>query len=191
MSNPQKTTHTQSSPYESPWSLREQIGMLLWSGTWTLLCAWTPKPLNPWRLFVLRIFGTQISGTPFVHARARIHIPWKLRLAHRACLGDRANAYTLGEIFLGEGSTIAQEAYLCTGTHDFASPALPLQTTPIVVGKDVFVGARAFILPGVILGDRSIIGAGAVVTKNVEANTIVAGNPAKIVGTRPAAPESR
>jgi len=181
----QKTTHVQSSPYESPWSLRERIGMLLWSGTWTLLCSWTPKPLNPWRLLVLRVFGTQISGTPFVHARARIHIPWKLRLAHRACLGDRANAYSLGEISIGEGATIAQEAYLCTGTHDFSSPALPLQTTPIFVGKDVFVGARALILPGVTLGDRSIIGAGAVVAKNVEANAIIAGNPAKVIGTRP------
>ncbi len=158
--------------------------MMLWAGTWTLLCAWTPKPLNPWRLLVLRVFGTQISGVPFVHSRARIQIPWKLRLAHRACLGDRANAYTLGEISIGEGATIAQEAYLCTGTHDFTSPALPLQTTPIFVGKDVFVGARALILPGVSIGERAVIGAGAVVTKDVASDTIVAGNPAKLIGIR-------
>ena len=183
-SAPQKVTHDQASPYESPWSLRERIGMMLWAGTWTLLCSWTPKPLNPWRLLVLRVFGTHISGVPFVHSRARIQIPWKLRLAHRACLGDRANAYTLGEISIGEGATIAQEAYLCTGTHDFSSLALPLQTTPIFVGKDVFVGARALVMPGIRIGDRAIIGAGAVVTKNVAPNAIVAGNPAKIIGTR-------
>jgi len=183
---PPTTTHRQTSPYVSPWTLRERFGLLLWSGTWTLLCGWTPKPLNPWRLLVLRCFGTKITGTPFVHSRARIHIPWKLRLAHRACLGDRANAYSLGEITIEAGATIAQEAYLCTGTNDFTSPALPLQTTPIFVGADAFVGARAIILPGVNIGARAIIGAGAVVTKDVAANAIVAGNPARVIGTRPA-----
>jgi putative colanic acid biosynthesis acetyltransferase WcaF len=181
---PKKTTHVQASPYVSPWSLRERIGIMLWSGAWAFLCSWTPKPLNPWRLLVLRCFGSKIEGTPFVHSRARIQIPWKLRLAHRACLGDRANAYTLGEITIGAGATIAQEAYLCTGTHDFASDALPLQTTPIFVGTDAFIGARALILPGVNIGNRAVIGAGSVVTKDVPANAIVAGNPARIIGAR-------
>jgi putative colanic acid biosynthesis acetyltransferase WcaF len=133
----------------------------------------------------LRFFGAKIEGVPFVHARARIQIPWKLHLAHRACLGDRANAYTLGDIFIGEGATIAQEAYLCTGTHDFASPVLPLQTAPIIVGADAFIGVRALVLPGVCIGSRAVIGAGAVVTRDVSANAIVAGNPARVIGTRP------
>jgi putative colanic acid biosynthesis acetyltransferase WcaF len=187
MSTPTRevTTHTQASAYTSPWSLRARLGLLLWSAAWSLLCSWTPKPFNLWRLFVLRCFGAKIEGLPFVHASARIQIPWKLRLAHRACLGDRANAYSLGEISLGESCTIAQEAYLCTGTHDFASPVLPLQTAPIVVGKDAFIGARALVLPGVQIGERAIVGAGAVVTKDVPAHAIVAGNPAKVIGTRP------
>jgi putative colanic acid biosynthesis acetyltransferase WcaF len=180
------TTHRQSTPYQSPWSARERLGMMLWSLAWSALCQWTPKPLNFWRLMVLRVFGARISGQPFVHPRARIQIPWKLTLAHRACLGDRANAYTLGEISLGEGCTIAQEAYLCTGTHDFASPALPLQTTPISIGKDAFVGARALVLPGVKIGNCAVIGAGSVVTKDVADNSIVAGNPARVIGSRSA-----
>jgi putative colanic acid biosynthesis acetyltransferase WcaF len=188
MSDPapaQKTTHVQASPYASPWSLRERIGFLLWSGVWNATCRWTPKPLNPWRLLVLRCFGTKIEGTPFVHPRARIQIPWKLHLAHRACLGDRANAYTLGEITIGEGATIAQEAYLCTGTHDFTSPILPLQSAPIFVDADAFVGVRAIVLPGIRIGAKAVVGAGAVVTKDVPANCIVAGNPARVIGTRP------
>jgi len=181
----QKTTHVQTSAYASPWSLRERVGIMIWSGAWALLCAWTPKPLNPWRLLVLRCFGAKLSGVPFVHSRARIQIPWKLRLTHRACLGDRANAYTLGEITIGEGATIAQEAYLCTGTHDFASPVLPLQTTPITIGANAFIGVRAIVLPGITVGERAVVGAGSVVTKNVLPNAIVAGNPARVIGTRP------
>ncbi len=181
-----KKTHTQASAYASPWTVRQRIGMLLWSFTWSLLCAWTPKPLNPWRLFILRLFGAQLSGTPFVHARARITIPWHLTLRHRACLGDGAHAYTLGPITIEEGATIAQEAYLCTGTHDFSHPDIPLQTAPIVIGAHAFIGARAFILPGVTIGPRAIVGACALVTKNVSENTIVGGNPAKPIGLRPA-----
>ena len=102
----------------------------------------------------------------------------------RACLGDRANAYTLGRIEIRARATIAQEAYLCTGTHDFTSSSLPLQTAPIIVGEDCFVGARAFILPGVTLGDRSIVGACSVVSKDVAADQIVAGQPAEVIRMR-------
>jgi len=113
-----------------------------------------------------------------VHQRARIQIPWKLTLHDRACLGDRANAYTLGEIEIGARTVIAQEAYLCTGTHDLSDPKLPLQVAQITIGEDVFIGARAFIMPGIRVGDRAVVGACSLVTKDVAADTVVAGNPA-------------
>jgi putative colanic acid biosynthesis acetyltransferase WcaF len=153
--------------------------MLLWECCWTLLCSWTPKPLNPWRLFWLKSFGGSIEGTPFVHQRARITLPWNLVLRHRACLGDRAHAYSLDRIEIGEGATVAQEAYLCTGTHDFADPALPLVTRPILVGRGAFIGARAFVMPGVTIGENAIVGACSVVTHDVAAGIRVAGNPAR------------
>ena len=159
---------------------------LLWDWCWALFCAWTPKPLNGWRLLWLRVFGATLHGRPFVHQRARIQLPWNLTLHDRACLGDRANAYTLGPIEIREGATIAQEAYLCTGTHKFDDPALPLQTAPIVIGAHAFIGARAFVLPGVSVGERAVVGACAVVTRDVPANTIVVGNPARAVVQRPA-----
>jgi putative colanic acid biosynthesis acetyltransferase WcaF len=181
---PSIQTHSQSSAYVSPWSLRRRLILLVWDYVWALTCSWTPKPLNPWRLVVLRIFGAKVHGTPFVHQRARIQQPWNLTLHHRACLGDRANAYSLDMITLHEGATIAQEAYLCTGTHDFSQPHIPLQTAPIVVEADAFVGARAFVLPGVTLGARCVVGAMAVVTRDVAAGAVVVGNPARTVKNR-------
>src|SRR5207248_567279 len=82
----------------------------------------------------LDVFGATIEGQPFVHQRARIAIPWHLTLRDRACLGDRANAYSLGEIEIGARATVAQEAYLSTGTHDFSHPALQLVTAKITIG---------------------------------------------------------
>jgi putative colanic acid biosynthesis acetyltransferase WcaF len=157
---------------------------LLWEYAWLLFCSWTPKPLNAWRLLWLRLFGAKIHGYPFVHQRARIQIPWNLTLHDRACLGDRTNAYSLGEIEIHEHATVAQEAYLCTGTHQFDDPALPLQTAKITIGAKAFIGARAFILPGVTIGAGAIVGACSVVTKDVLADSVVAGNPAKLVSKR-------
>lgn len=184
-STPSRKTYAQASPYASPWTVGQRVRMLLWGGVWKLLCSWTPKPLNPWRLLVLRSFGARLSGTPFVHPHAHIQVPWNLTMHHRACLGDGAFAYTLAEVIVEEGATVAQEAYLCTGTHDFTSKALPLQTSPIRIGAHAFIGARSFILPGVEVGAYAIVGACAVVTKPVAPHAIVAGNPAKVIGTRP------
>jgi putative colanic acid biosynthesis acetyltransferase WcaF len=175
-------THAQVDAYTSPWTLRHRIELLAWDYAWALTCRWTPKPFNAWRLLVLRLFGAEIHGSPFVHQRARITQPRNLVLHHRACLGDRAHCYTLGRIVVHEEATVAQEAYLCTGTHDFATPHLPLQTAPIVVGRGVFVGARAFVLPGVTLGAHCLVGAMAVVTRDVAPGVIVTGNPARPCG---------
>ena len=177
-------THAQAGPYASPWPWRRRVALGLWQVVWPLACAWTPKPANAWRLLVLRLFGARIEGRPFVHGRAVIAQPWNLTLRHRACLGDRAVAYSLGPIEISADATVAQEAYLCTGTHDFDSPHLSLQTAPIRVGRGAFVGARSLVLPGVELGEGCVVGAGAVVTRDVTAHTIVAGNPARPIGRR-------
>jgi putative colanic acid biosynthesis acetyltransferase WcaF len=174
----------QASAQESPWPASERLLRLLWEFSWFVFCQWTPKPLNPWRLFWLRAFDAKIHGTPFVHQRARIAIPWNLTLHDRACLGDRANAYTLGEIEIGPRATVAQEVYLSTGTHDFSRPEIPLLTAKISIGEDAFLGARAFVMPGVTIGARSVVGACSVVTKDVPPDVMAAGNPCRVLGPR-------
>lgn len=157
--------------------------MLVWEYSWTLLCSWTPKPFNFWRLFILKTFGCTIHGNPFVHQRARIEHPWNLSLGNTSSIGDRTHLYCLASIKVHDNAIIAQEAYLCTGTHDFSDPVRPLQTAPIEVGADCFVGCRAFILPGVIIGNGSIIGACSVVTRSVDSFVTVAGCPARVTKT--------
>ena len=174
----------QKSPYQNPWPWWTQVLLICWRFSWLFFCQWTPKFFNPWRVLVLKIFGANLSGMPFIHSTAMIQIPWNLNMKHRACLGENANAYSLGKIKILERATIAQEAYLCTGTHDFNDPSLQLITKPITVGKNAFIGARAMILPGVCIGDRAIVGAMSVVSKDVPDHQIVAGNPAKKIGDR-------
>ena len=105
-------------------------------------------------------------------------------MKHRACLGERANAYSLGKIEILEGATVAQEAYLCTGTHEFSNPLLQLIVKKITIEAHAFIGARAMIMPGVKIGKNAVVGAMSVVTKDVSPDQVVAGNPAKEIGIR-------
>lgn len=174
----------QKSAYDSPWPNSHRVLRVLWEFCWVIFCSWTPKPLNEWRLFWLRVFDAKIDGRPFVHQRARIAVPWNLTLHDRACLGDRANAYSLAEIEIGARATVAQEAYLDTGSHDFDQAGLPLVAAKITIGEDAFIGARAFLLPGVTIGARSVVGACSVVTHDVPADVIAAGNPCQVLRKR-------
>jgi putative colanic acid biosynthesis acetyltransferase WcaF len=185
MAEPLETVRpTQESQFASPWSVGDRVLLVLWEFCWFVFCIWTPKPFNPWRLFWLRVFGANIDGVPFVHQRARIAIPSNLTLHDRACLGDRVNAYSLGQIDIGARATVAQEAYLSTGSHDFSSQALPLTTAKITIGEDAFIGARAFVLPGKTIGARAVIGACSVVTNDIPPDVVAVGNPCRVLRTR-------
>ena len=132
----------------------------------------------------MRLFGTKIFGTPFVHPKARIQIPWHLTMHHRACLGERANVYSLGEIEIFEGATVSQESYLCAGSHDISDKNFRLITNRISIGANSFLGVRSMVLPGVKIGNNAVVGAQAVVTKDIAQDDIVAGNPAQSIGKR-------
>lgn len=181
---PDVKIYQKDSPYRYPWPLRERVAMFLWDVVWTSLCSLTPKPLNLWRLFWLKVFGAKIYGRPFIHQSAFIKIPWKVILHDRACVGEKASLYSLDIIELKTKSTVAQEAYISTGTHDFSDPKLALVTAKITIGESAFIGARAFIMPGVNIGEGAVVGACSVVTKDVSPWTICVGNPCRPIKAR-------
>ena len=177
-------TKNQATAYTSPWSIRARLGMLLFRIVWLVACRPFPKQLKGWRTFILRCFGAKITGRPFVSPSCVIKIPWLLELEDHACLGPQCEVYNLGPVILRARSTVSQGVYLCGGTHDFSVRALPLITAPIEIKEDAFIGAKAFVMPGVIIGEGALVGAASVVTRDVAPWNIVAGNPAAVVGER-------
>lgn len=166
------------------WTLSGKCGLLAWEWCWLLFASWTPKPLNRWRLLLLKAFGATIRGKPFVHQQAHIQIPWKIELQDRSCIGSRAVLYSLDRITVGAHTIIAQEAYICTGTHKRENEVFPLYTAPIHIGSRCFIGARAFILPGITVGDESTLGACSLLSRNIPDGEIWAGNPAQPIAIR-------
>lgn len=97
-----------------------------------------------------------------------------------------------GGITLGDNVLVGHNVVIATLNHGLAANDRgSLYPAPVVIGKNVWVGAGAAILPGVTIGENAVIAAGAVVTKDVPANTIVAGVPAKVIKEiPPALPET-
>ncbi|MCC6422987.1 MAG: putative colanic acid biosynthesis acetyltransferase [Phycisphaerales bacterium] len=136
------------------------------------------------RGFILKLFGAKGSTRIWVSENVWIEMPWMLTIGDFVAIGPRVHLYNLGGIEIGHHVVISQDAYLCGGTHDYTSLAYPLIRKKITVGNYVWIAAGAFIAPGVTIGDGAVIGARAVVTRDVEPWTVVAGNPARVIKRR-------
>jgi len=87
------------------------------------------------------------------------------------------------EVRIGNHVFIAPGVHLYTATHPLEAELRRTQEfgKPVTIGNDVWLGGKSIVCPGVTIGDRSVIGAGSVVTKDVPAGVVVAGNPAKVI----------
>lgn len=161
----------------------EMLRRVLWSLAIPLF-RFSPRICFGWRRFLLRLFGARIGHNTNIYSSAVIYMPWHLNIGDHSSIGEWSLIYNLGPINIGNRTTISQRVHLCAGTHDFTDPAMPLIKPPIVVKDQAWVCADAFVGPGVTVGEGAIVGARAVVTRNVESWTIVAGNPAKFIKRR-------
>ena len=170
--------------YKDLMPLSSRLGRILWNLVWFLLFLPSPRYLFFWRCFLLRLFGAKIGSGAHIYPSAKIWAPWNLEMGDRSSLGVGVNCYCMDKISIGENATISQGAHLCAGTHDIRDPQFQLMTKPIVVGRNAWVAAEAFIGPGVTVGEGAVIGARAVVFRDVAAWVVAAGNPAKRIGNR-------
>ena len=119
-----------------------------------------------------------------IYPSARIWAPWNLRMEEGSCLSHFVDCYCVAEITLGKGAAVSQYAYLCTASHDHTKASMPLVAGPIAIGDYAWVAARAYIGPGVRVGEGAVVGACAAVFRDVEPWTIVGGNPARFLKKR-------
>jgi len=160
-----------------------QLLRILWGGCRPLF-RFSPRVFFGWRCMLLRMFGAKVGSNVHVYNSAVIYMPWNLEIGDWSSIGEQAFVYNLGRVTIGSRTTISQRAHLCAGTHDFTDPALPLLKPPILIGDQAWVCADAFVGPGVSVGEGAVIGARAVVVKDVDAWHVVAGNPAKFIKMR-------
>ena len=173
-----------SETYQSELTFKNKLGRLLWGVVALLLFRPSPRVLHRWRCWLLNRFGARLDSSAKIYPSARIWAPWNLTMEAGAILGDRVDCYSVAPIKVSAGAVVSQDACLCAATHDCNSPEFQLIPKPIEIGPKAWVCARAFIAPGVVLGEGAVAGAAAVVTKNVPEWQIVGGNPAKLIRVR-------
>ena len=121
-------------------------------------------------------FHPGIILVPPVH----IFFPCHMRFGERLFINHGLTAMASGGISLGDDCFIGPNVSLLTDNHVFGELNL-LHPKRIIIGSRVWIGAGALVLPGVTVGDEACVGAGAVVTHDVEPRTVVAGNPARVI----------
>lgn len=125
-----------------------------------------------------------------VCTRALLH-PWggRIALADDVHLGPNSVLYGHGGIRIGAQTLISPGCHLIAANHTVPLPEIPIRSQPdlpgaIEIGRDVWIGAGAFVLAGVTIGDGCVVGAGAVVTRDLPAQSIALGVPARVTGSR-------
>ncbi|AFD08012.1 acetyltransferase (isoleucine patch superfamily) [Solitalea canadensis DSM 3403] len=173
------------SKYKNHFSLKNKVARCIWNISYLLLF----KPFflnffNKWRILLLKIFGAKIMWSTNVYSSAKIWAPWNLEMGEYACLGPYVDCYNQGKIKIGANTTISQKAYLCASSHDISDPSNPLILKPITIEDQAWIAADSFIGPGVFIRQGAVVGARSAVFKNVDAWTVVGGNPAVFIKKR-------
>jgi putative colanic acid biosynthesis acetyltransferase WcaF len=100
-------------------------------------------------------------------------------------VGPNVTLYNLARITLGRGANLSQNCHLCAGTHDFTQWSMPLATAPISIGENAWLAADVFVGPGVTIGELCVVGARAVVVRDLPPRTICVGHPCRPIKDRP------
>ena len=144
------------------------------------------------RELLARLTGQPVPDTVRVFPPLYADFGKNIHLGENVFINDCCHFQDHGGITLGDGCQIGHGVVFATLNHGLAPE--DRQTTypaPMVLGRNVWVGANATILQGVTIGDNAVVAAGAVVTKDVAANTVVGGVPARLIHVIETKPETK
>lgn len=127
--------------------------------------------------------GSRISYLVKILAAPNIVIGKCTHITHNCILDGR------GGLTIGNDVLVGYYSIIMSSTHNYDNPDIPIRLqgsrrAPVMIGNDVWLGARVIVLPGVSIGDGAVIGAGTVVTKDIPPYVIAGGIPARIIGQR-------
>jgi putative colanic acid biosynthesis acetyltransferase WcaF len=169
--------------FRNPHSWRNKGGRLLWRFVYLFFFRPSPCSLYAWRSWLLCLFGAKIRFA-HLHPTVRVWAPWLLELGEYVYIDRDVNLYNVFGISIADRVIISEKAYLCGASHDYKVPSYPLTGGKVMIKDDCWLAADSFVGPGVCIGEGVVVGARAVVFKDVEPWTVVAGNPAKFIKKR-------
>ena len=169
------------------WSIKTKILFVLY-----MLCgSWLPKSQ---RSVISKNIRVAFAKKILSYCGSAVNIEHNAFFTPDVSLGDRSgigiDCEVYGPVTIGKDVMMGPEVVIYTSGHKYDRLDIPMmdqgstEKKQVTIGDDVWIGRRAIIMPGVTVGTGSIIGAGAVVTKDVPPYSVVAGVPAKVVKHR-------
>lgn len=141
-------------------------------------------PIHHVRRFFFRVAGMSIGRGSTIHTGSRFYNPSGIKIGKDTIVGEYSVLDGRDMLRIGDHVDIASEVMIYNSEHDVHSEDFHAVSAPVVIEDYVFIGPRAIILPGVTIKKGAVVGAGAVVTRDVEEFMIVGGVPAKVIGER-------
>jgi len=126
--------------------------------------AFIPRDIRP---LVLRIFGAKIGSNSLIRRGVKIHFPWNLEIGDDCWIGEEVWFINHEKVKIGSNVCLSQRSIICSGGHDYRSASLEYAHKPIEIKDGAWVCLDAKVLPGVTIGECSVVSAGEIVRKSV------------------------
>lgn len=143
-----------------------------------------PVSFRMYRGLMLKLTAKKVGWASSVGKYSVIEGKKFIEIGEHSAIGSFVHIWGHGGVTIGNRVLIASHTTITSLTHDYSGENVrfgKIIAKPVVINDDAWIGTHAVIMPGVTIGKGAIVGAGSIVTKNVEAYTVVVGNPARFV----------
>lgn len=142
------------------------------------------------RYLFFKLTCKRLAGFGIILDGARLSHSYGLSIGKNFHVNCGAYVYGRGGVTIGDHVLVGQNAVVLSSQHHWSNPNVPIifqghRAGPVTIGDDVWIGANAVVLPGVHVATGTVVGAGAVVSRDTNPYSIVAGVPAREIGSRP------
>lgn len=149
----------------------------------------TESILNHVRVGILRLVFKRIGRNFLLGRRIIFSSPQNIDIGDNVFINAGCILHGEGGLTIGDDTLIGPYTTIWTSNHNFADARVPIREqghscAPVKIDRDVWIGALVTIVAGVTIGEGSVVGANAVVTKDVPSFSVVAGNPARVIRLR-------
>ena len=127
-----------------------------------------------------QLLGGNLDKSSYLMPPVQIDFGCQMKIGKGVFVNHSLTCMAAGGITIDDGVMIGPNVRIVTDNHDFDN-RMVLRCKPVHICRNAWIGVGAIILPGVTIGENAVVAAGAVVTKDVAANTFVGGNPAKFI----------
>jgi putative colanic acid biosynthesis acetyltransferase WcaF len=155
-------------------TIKSKIILMIWFPIQHIFfkSAFLPSTLRP---LLLKIFGASIGRRVFIRRGVKVHFPWNLEIGDDCWIGEEVWFINHEKIRIGSNVCISQRSIICSGGHDYRSVSLGYAHKPIDIKDGAWICLDAKVLPGVTIGECSVVSASEVVRKSIPDYSMLVG----------------